>query len=144
MIPGFARLRLTFTRRPPARCLLPAVLLAMACAAPAVAAPPLADTLAASAGADSAAAAPLLVSPAARPAPAGGGIGADRLAHASLALAIGVGIGTLSDQPAAGAASAVTLSLVKEILDQRFDRGDFAAGALGAGLAALIVAALRR
>ena len=73
-----------------------------------------------------------------------GALRADRLAHASLALAIGTGVGLCRREPAAGAAAAITLAGAKELLDDRFDRGDFAAGAVGAGLAWLIVAALTR
>jgi hypothetical protein len=72
----------------------------------------------------------------------GDGIGADRLAHLSLALVIGVGVGLSSRAPAAGAGVTVTLAVAKELLDDRFDRGDLAAGAVGAGLAWLIVTAL--
>lgn len=73
-----------------------------------------------------------------------GWIRADRLQHASLALAVGVGIGLSSREPAAGAGAAVTLAIAKELMDDRFDRGDLAAGVAGAALAWLVVAALTR
>ena len=68
----------------------------------------------------------------------------DRLQHASLAFGLGVGIGMLSRTPPAGAGVAVGLGLAKELMDDHFDRGDFAADVIGAGLAALVVAALTR
>lgn len=72
------------------------------------------------------------------------GIRADRLSHLSLALAIGVAVGLSGREPAVGAGVGVTLAVAKEVLDDRFDRGDLAAGAVGAGLAWLIVSALTR
>jgi hypothetical protein len=69
---------------------------------------------------------------------------ADRLTHTSLALGIGVGVGMLGRSPAAGAGAAFGIGLAKELTDVRFDRGDLAADAIGAGLAALIVASLTR
>jgi len=72
------------------------------------------------------------------------GIGADRLSHLSLGLAIGIGVGLSSREPGAGAAAVVTLAVAKELLDDRFDHGDLAAGAVGAGLAWLIATALTR
>jgi hypothetical protein len=68
----------------------------------------------------------------------------DRLVHMSLSLGIGVGVGVLSRSPAAGAGAAIGLGLAKELSDDRFDRVDFVADAIGAGLAALLVAALTR
>lgn len=68
----------------------------------------------------------------------------DRLSHASMALAIGVGAGLAIRDPATGAAVVLPLALAKELMDDRFDRGDLAAGITGAGLAWLIVAALTR
>jgi hypothetical protein len=68
----------------------------------------------------------------------------DRLQHASLAFGLGVGVGMLSRTPAAGAGVAVGLGFAKELADDHFDRGDFAADVIGAGLAALVVAALTR
>jgi hypothetical protein len=68
----------------------------------------------------------------------------DRLSHASMALAIGVGAGLAIRDPATGAAVVLPLALAKELTDDRFDRGDLAAGIAGAGLAWLIVAALTR
>jgi hypothetical protein len=73
-----------------------------------------------------------------------GALRPDRLTHTSLALGIGVGVGMLSRTPLAGAGAALGLGLAKELSDDRFDRGDLAADAVGAGLAALIVAALTR
>jgi hypothetical protein len=73
-----------------------------------------------------------------------GAFRADRLTHTSLALGIGVGVGMLGRAPAAGAGAALGIGLAKELTDVRFDRGDLAAAAIGAGLAALIVAALTR
>lgn len=73
-----------------------------------------------------------------------GALRADRLSHASLGVAIGVGVGLSSREPSAGAGAVVALAVAKELLDDRFDRGDLAAGAAGAGLAWLIVAALTR
>lgn len=74
--------------------------------------------------------------------PGHGLVRADRLVHASLAMALGVGVGIATREPAAGAGTAVSLALAKELFDHRFDRGDLAAGVLGAGLAWLIVAAI--
>jgi hypothetical protein len=68
----------------------------------------------------------------------------DRLTHTSLALGIGVAVGMLRRAPAAGAGAAIGIGLAKELTDDRFDRGDLAADAIGAGLAALLVAALTR
>lgn len=68
----------------------------------------------------------------------------DRLTHASLAAAIGVGAGLAARDPATGTAMVLPLALLKELTDDRFDRGDLAAGIAGAGLAWLIVAALTR
>lgn len=68
----------------------------------------------------------------------------DRLAHASLAMGLGVGIGMLSREPAVGAGTVIALGLAKEFSDDHIDRGDLAAGALGAGIAVLIVVALTR
>lgn len=69
---------------------------------------------------------------------------ADRLQHASLSFAIGCGAGLVTERPAAGAAIALSLGIAKEIADDRFDRGDLFADALGAALAAWAVAALTR
>jgi len=68
----------------------------------------------------------------------------DRLEHMSLAFGLGVGVAMLSRAPAAGAGVAVGLGFAKELADDHFDRGDFAADVIGAGLAALVVAALTR
>ena len=74
----------------------------------------------------------------------GGMLRADRLSHASFGLAIGVGVGLSTREPVAGVGSVVALAIAKELLDDRFDRSDLAAGAAGAALAWMIVAALTR
>ena len=64
----------------------------------------------------------------------------DRLQHASLSFAIGLGAGLASDRPSLGAGAAVSLGVIKELLDRRssgFDRGDLIADLVGAGLAGL-------
>jgi hypothetical protein len=64
----------------------------------------------------------------------------DRLEHASFAFTLGLGVGLISRQPAAAAASALTLGLAKEVRDRRhggFDPVDLAADAIGAAFAAL-------
>lgn len=76
--------------------------------------------------------------------PMGGVFRADRVVHASFALAIGTGVGLSSREPAIGAGTVIALAVAKELLDDRFDRGDLAAGAVGAGLAWLVVTALTR
>jgi hypothetical protein len=68
----------------------------------------------------------------------------DRLNHASLAFGIGVGVGILTREPLAGTGTALGIGLAKELIDDPFDRGDLLADAIGAGLAGLVVAALRR
>ena len=63
----------------------------------------------------------------------------DRLEHVSFAFTLGLGVGLLSRQPAAAAASALSLGLAKEVRDRRhggFDPVDLAADAIGAGLSA--------
>lgn len=87
--------------------------------------------------------------PSATPSPAvrrwqTGAFRSDRLAHASLSLGIGVGVGMLRHSSAEGASAAFGIGLAKELTDDRFDRGDLVADAIGAGLAALLVAALTR
>jgi hypothetical protein len=84
------------------------------------------------------------VAPVALHPPLEGLVRADRVAHASLGLALGVGVGLASREPAVGTGTTLALAVAKELLDDRFDRGDLAAGALGAGLAWLVVAALTR
>lgn len=84
------------------------------------------------------------VAPVALRPPLAGLVRDDRVAHTSLGLALGVGVGLAGREPAAGAGAVVALAVAKELLDDRFDRGDLAAGALGAGLAWLVVAALTR
>lgn len=69
---------------------------------------------------------------------------ADRLQHASLTFSSGLALGLLTEEPAAAAGGAMVLGLVKELLDPRFDRGDFAADLVGAALAALVTHALVR
>ena len=100
---------------------------------------------------DTIASAPATPPPVAPPlplAPARRGPGAllreDRLEHASLAFALGMGAGMLSRAPSAGGGVAITLGLAKEIADDHFDRGDFAADVIGASLAMWVVAALTR
>jgi len=76
-----------------------------------------------------------------------GALAPDKLQHASLAFGIGLGLGIATREPAVAAVGAVTLALAKELADRRrgrFDRGDLLAGILGAGCAALAVAALDR
>lgn len=97
------------------------------------------STPAADTSAPPAAAAPLGLHP-----PVGGVFRADRVIHASLAFAIGTGVGLSSREPAAGVGTVLVLAVAKELLDDRFDRGDLAAGAVGAGLAWLVAAALTR
>ena len=46
--------------------------------------------------------------------------------------------------PATGAGVALGIGLAKELTDDHLDRGDLAADAIGAGLAACLVAALTR
>ena len=73
---------------------------------------------------------------------------ADRLQHLSLSFALGLGVGIASDSPVAGASVSGGIGLLKEVDDGRrgrtFDRLDLLADLLGAGLAALATAALRR
>lgn len=118
------------------------VLVVLACVAfrAAGADPAPVDSVAARGGGASPATAP---SPPFHP-PEGGLFRADRVAHASLAFAIGTGVGLSSREPAAGAGAVLVLAVAKELLDPRLDRGDLAAGAVGAGLAWLLVAALTR
>jgi hypothetical protein len=73
-----------------------------------------------------------------------GAFRADRLQHASLAFTIGVGAGLASREPLAGAGVPLALGIAKELTDDHFDRGDLVADAVGAGLAALVVASLTR
>jgi hypothetical protein len=68
----------------------------------------------------------------------------DRLNHMSLSLAAGVGAGMLARSPAVGAGTALGIGLAKEVFDDHFDRGDLFADAVGAALAAVVVAALIR
>jgi hypothetical protein len=76
-----------------------------------------------------------------------GAFAPDRLQHASLAFSAGLGLGIVTRQPAVGACGALGLGLAKEIADRRrgrFDPGDLAADAVGAGLAALAARSLTR
>ena len=54
----------------------------------------------------------------------------------SLAFASGLAAGLVTEELAAAAATAISLGLIKEWLDPRFDRGDLIADLLGAALAA--------
>jgi hypothetical protein len=132
--------------RPPPSCRAGAIflLIVLACGTAPVAgadpAPP--DSVTTRAG-DDPVPVPNPPSPALRP-PMDGVFRADRVAHASFALAIGTGVGLSSREPAIGAGTVIALAVAKELLDDRFDRGDLAAGAVGAGLAWLVVAALTR
>jgi hypothetical protein len=66
----------------------------------------------------------------------------DRLNHMSLSLAAGVGAGMLARSPAVGAGTALGIGIAKEMFDDHFDHGDLLADAVGAALAAVVVAAL--
>ena len=75
-----------------------------------------------------------------------GALAPDKLQHFSLAFSLGTAFGVMTGTPAAAAGAAV-LALGKEVADRRhgrFDTGDFLAGLLGAGCAALLVARLER
>jgi hypothetical protein len=76
--------------------------------------------------------------------PGRGPITPDRLQHASLAFSSGLALGLLTEEPIAAAGGAIVLGLAKEMLDSRFDRGDFAADLVGAALAALVTHAVAR
>jgi hypothetical protein len=75
------------------------------------------------------------------------GPGGDRLAHASLAGTLGLAAGIPTRRPDVALATGLLAGLVKEWLDVRrggrFDAGDLAADALGAGGAALLTDALQ-
>jgi hypothetical protein len=76
-----------------------------------------------------------------------GALAPDKLQHFSLAFSLGLGLGIATREPAAAAGGAIGLALAKELSDRRrsrFDRGDLLAGIVGAGCAALAVAALQR
>lgn len=81
-------------------------------------------------------------------APIGGGLARpDRLQHLSLAFASGLAVGIATEEPLAAGAGALGLGLLKELLDARrggVDALDLAADALGAGLALLATAGLKR
>jgi hypothetical protein len=71
----------------------------------------------------------------------------DRLQHASLAFSAGLAAGVLTREPTVALESAMSLGLLKEIWDRRrgrFDFVDLAADGIGAGLAAVATAALKR
>jgi hypothetical protein len=68
----------------------------------------------------------------------------DRLQHASLSFAIASGVGVVTRRPGIGAGTAIVLGFGKELLDDHVDGGDLTADAVGAALAALVVAALTR
>jgi hypothetical protein len=135
---------LVHDRPPPCRAGAFLLLIVLAChAAPVAGADPApTDSVSARAGevTDSAPTAP----PPALLRSTGGVFRADRVAHASFAFAIGTGVGLSSREPAIGAGTVLALAVAKELLDDRFDRGDLAAGAVGAGLAWIVVAALTR
>ena len=80
--------------------------------------------------------------------PRNGLLRTDRLQHFSLSFALGLGVGIAGDSPAAGAGVAVAVGFLKEVDDGRhgrtFDRLDLLADLLGAGLAMLATAAIRR
>ena len=72
---------------------------------------------------------------------------ADRLEHASLAMTTGLAAGLTTREPAAAAATAVTLGFGKELWDMRrthFDAGDLLADLVGAAAATLATWALTR
>jgi hypothetical protein len=71
------------------------------------------------------------------------GVRADLAQHASLAFASGLAVGLVTEEPAAAAATSISLGLIKEWLDPRFDRGDLIADLLGAALAAWATHALK-
>ncbi|TMQ68736.1 MAG: hypothetical protein E6K80_13920 [Candidatus Eisenbacteria bacterium] len=62
----------------------------------------------------------------------------DLYQHASLAFASGVGVGVVTESPGAAVGSAMTLGIVKELLDARVDRTDLLADLIGATLAAFV------
>jgi hypothetical protein len=68
----------------------------------------------------------------------------DRLEHASLSFALSAGVGAVTRRPGVGAGTALVLGFGKELLDDHVDGGDLAADAVGAALAALLVAAITR
>jgi len=68
---------------------------------------------------------------------------ADLAQHLSLAFASGLAVGLVTEKPAAAAGTAVSLGLIKEWMDPRFDRADFVADLLGAALAAWATHALK-
>src|SRR5262245_44509397 len=73
-----------------------------------------------------------------------GVVRADRLQHASLSFAISAGVGAVTRRAEVGAGTAFALGFGKELLDDHFDTGDLVADALGAALAALVVASITR
>jgi hypothetical protein len=68
---------------------------------------------------------------------------ADLAQHVSLAFASGLAAGLVTEKPAAAAGTAISLGLIKEWLDPRFDRVDLLADVVGAALAAWATHALR-
>jgi len=68
----------------------------------------------------------------------------DLYQHASLAFASGLAVGLASEKPAAAAATAIALGVLKESLDGHFDRSDLLADLVRAGLAAWATYALSR
>jgi hypothetical protein len=75
-----------------------------------------------------------------------GPLAPDKLQHFSLAFSLGLAFGIMSGEPAAAGGAAV-LAVGKEFADARrtrFDGVDLAAGLVGAGCAALLIAFLER
>jgi hypothetical protein len=75
-----------------------------------------------------------------------GPLAPDKLQHFSLAFSLGLAFGIMSGEPAAAGGAAV-LAVGKEVADARrtrFDGMDLAAGLVGAGCAALLIAFLER
>jgi hypothetical protein len=75
-----------------------------------------------------------------------GPLAPDKLQHFSLAFSLGLAFGVMSGEPTAAGGAAV-LAAGKEFADARrtrFDGVDLAAGLIGAGCAALLVAFLER
>jgi hypothetical protein len=68
---------------------------------------------------------------------------ADLAQHVSLAFASGLAVGLVTQKPAAAAGTAISLGLIKEWMDPRFDRSDLLADLVGAALAAWATHALK-
>jgi len=67
---------------------------------------------------------------------------ADLAQHVSLAFASGLAVGLVTQKPATAAGAAISLGLIKEWMDPRFDRADLFADLVGAALAAWATHAL--